>query len=96
MTAHEGRLPGKVAVVTGGGSGFGADIAKKLVEDGATVTLFDVDDAGGRAAREPRGRRRLAAERGCRRASRARRARNRRRRCDGERCGADGARHANF
>lgn len=47
MTAREGRLHGKVAVVTGGGSGFGADIATKLVEDGASVTVLDVDDAGG-------------------------------------------------
>ncbi len=47
MTAREGRLQGKVAVVTGGGSGFGEDIAKKLVEEGASVTLLDVDDAGG-------------------------------------------------
>ena len=44
----EGRLRGKIAVVTGGGSGFGEEIAKKLVEDGASVTVLDVDDAGGR------------------------------------------------
>ncbi len=53
MTGRDGRLPGKVAVVTGGGSGFGEDIAKKLAEEGASVTLLDIDRAGGtRVARE--------------------------------------------
>ena len=47
MTARAGRLHGKVAIVTGAGSGFGEDIAKKLVEEGAMVTLLDIDDAGG-------------------------------------------------
>lgn len=47
MTAREGRLPGKFAVVTGAGSGFGEDIAKKFAEEGASVTLLDIDDAGG-------------------------------------------------
>jgi 3-oxoacyl-[acyl-carrier protein] reductase len=46
--AREGRLPGKIAVVTGGGSGFGEDICKKLAEEGASVTVLDIDDAGGR------------------------------------------------
>jgi 3-oxoacyl-[acyl-carrier protein] reductase len=44
---ESGTLRGKVAVVTGGGSGFGAEIAKKLVEEGATVTVLDVDERGG-------------------------------------------------
>jgi 3-oxoacyl-[acyl-carrier protein] reductase len=43
----EGRLHGKVAVVTGGGSGFGEDICKKLAEEGASITVLDVDHAGG-------------------------------------------------
>jgi 3-oxoacyl-[acyl-carrier protein] reductase len=46
--AGEGRLQGKVAVVTGGGSGFGEDICKKFAEEGAIVTILDIDDAGGR------------------------------------------------
>jgi len=41
------RLDGKIAVVTGGGSGFGEDICKKLVEEGARVTVLDIDDRGG-------------------------------------------------
>jgi 3-oxoacyl-[acyl-carrier protein] reductase len=40
-------LSGKVAIVTGAGSGFGADIAMKLAEEGATVTVLDIDDRGG-------------------------------------------------
>jgi 3-oxoacyl-[acyl-carrier protein] reductase len=41
------RLDGKVIVVTGGGSGFGEEICKKLVEEGARVTVLDIDDRGG-------------------------------------------------
>jgi 3-oxoacyl-[acyl-carrier protein] reductase len=47
MSLRYGSLQGKVAVVTGGASGFGAEIGKKLAQEGATVTLLDVDDAGG-------------------------------------------------
>lgn len=37
------RLAGKVAVVTGAGSGFGAGIAQRFVEEGAQVLLADID-----------------------------------------------------
>ena len=40
------RLEGKIAVVTGGGSGFGAGIAKKFVAEGARVLIADRDAAG--------------------------------------------------
>lgn len=36
-----GRLEGKVAIVTGGGSGFGAGIARKFVDEGARVLVAD-------------------------------------------------------
>jgi 3-oxoacyl-[acyl-carrier protein] reductase len=37
------RLKGKVAVVTGGGSGFGAGIVRKFVAEGAQVVVADVN-----------------------------------------------------
>jgi 3-oxoacyl-[acyl-carrier protein] reductase len=41
------RLEGKIAIVTGAGSGFGEGIAKKFVAEGARVLIADRDAAGG-------------------------------------------------
>lgn len=43
-----GRVDGKVAIVTGGASGLGAADARRLVEEGASVVLTDIDEAAGR------------------------------------------------
>jgi 3-oxoacyl-[acyl-carrier protein] reductase len=41
------RLAGKVAIVTGGGSGFGEAIVHRFAEEGAKVLVADIDTAGG-------------------------------------------------
>ena len=41
------RLEGKIAIVTGGGSGFGAGIARKFIAEGARVLIADRDAASG-------------------------------------------------
>ncbi|OJD12515.1 hypothetical protein ACJ73_09338 [Blastomyces percursus] len=41
------RLEGKVAIVTGGGSGFGAAIARRYAQEGAKVVVGDINVAGG-------------------------------------------------
>jgi NAD(P)-dependent dehydrogenase (short-subunit alcohol dehydrogenase family) len=46
-------LDGKVAIVTGGGSGIGLAAARRLVEEGTRVALLDIDgEAAERAAAE--------------------------------------------
>src|SRR5262249_30719618 len=41
------RLQGKVAIVTGGGSGFGEAIARRFAEEGAKLVVNDINDDGG-------------------------------------------------
>ena len=43
------RLAGKTAIVTGGGSGFGAGIARKLAAEGAQVFVVDINLEGAAA-----------------------------------------------
>ncbi|KAI8263256.1 Versiconal hemiacetal acetate esterase [Colletotrichum sp. SAR11_239] len=55
--SHPGRLEGKVAIVTGGGAGFGVGIVNKFTFEGAKVLIFDIneDDAKKTAALQPEG-----------------------------------------
>lgn len=47
------RLKDKTAIVTGAGSGFGAGIARRFAQEGATVVVNDLNaDAGMRVAKE--------------------------------------------
>ena len=47
------RLQGKIAIVTGAGSGFGAGIARKFAAEGAHVIVADINgDAAASVARE--------------------------------------------
>jgi NAD(P)-dependent dehydrogenase (short-subunit alcohol dehydrogenase family) len=47
------RLAGRVAVVTGGGSGIGLAAARRMHAEGATIVVGDIDrDSGGAAAEE--------------------------------------------
>lgn len=41
------RLANKVAIVTGGGSGFGEAISKRFAEEGCKVIVADLDPVGG-------------------------------------------------
>lgn len=51
-------LQGKVAVVTGGASGFGFGITEKFVQEGASVVVTDISEENGRAteAKFPQGK----------------------------------------
>ncbi|KAF2490949.1 oxidoreductase ucpA [Lophium mytilinum] len=45
--ASRGRLEGKVAIVTGAGSGFGAAISKSFANEGCKVIVADINREGG-------------------------------------------------
>jgi NAD(P)-dependent dehydrogenase (short-subunit alcohol dehydrogenase family) len=53
MASNSGKLSGRVAIVTGGGQGFGKGIAKKFLDEGANVVIADfVEDIGQKTASE--------------------------------------------
>lgn len=43
-----GRVEGKIAFITGGGSGMGREHALLMAEEGASIIVSDVNEAGGR------------------------------------------------
>ncbi len=43
------NMRGQVAIVTGGGSGIGAEIVRALAKRGATVVIADIDEAAGKS-----------------------------------------------
>ena len=49
------RLKDKVAIVTGAASGFGAEIARQYVAEGAKVAVADINEAGARAVADALG-----------------------------------------
>jgi 3-oxoacyl-[acyl-carrier protein] reductase len=49
MKENTMRLQNKVAIVTGAASGFGAEIARQYVAEGAKVAVADINEAGAKA-----------------------------------------------
>ena len=41
---HKFDFQGRTAVVTGGAQGFGLDIAKRFLDGGAKVFIWDIDE----------------------------------------------------
>lgn len=54
------RLKNKVAIVTGAASGFGAEIARQYVQEGAKVAVADINADGARAVAEALGENAIA------------------------------------
>ena len=49
------RLKDKVAIVTGAASGFGAEIARQYILEGAKVAVADINAAGAKAVADALG-----------------------------------------
>ena len=52
MSLYAGRFAGRAAIVTGGASGLGKAVAKRIVAEGGTVALWDLNPEALAAARD--------------------------------------------
>jgi NAD(P)-dependent dehydrogenase (short-subunit alcohol dehydrogenase family) len=52
MSLYAGRFAGRAAIVTGGASGLGKAVAKRIVAEGGTVALWDLNPEALAAAKE--------------------------------------------
>lgn len=43
MTIYQGRFAGRAAIITGGASGLGREVARRIVAEGGTVALWDMN-----------------------------------------------------
>ena len=43
MSVYQGRYAGRAAIVTGGASGLGKEVARRIVAEGGTVALWDLN-----------------------------------------------------
>lgn len=55
MSAYAGRFAGQTAIVTGGASGLGKAVAKRIVAEGGAVALWDLNADALAAAKEETG-----------------------------------------
>lgn len=55
MSVHAGRFSGRSAIVTGAASGLGKAVAKRIVAEGGTVVLWDLNDQALEEARADTG-----------------------------------------
>ncbi|WP_114951502.1 SDR family NAD(P)-dependent oxidoreductase [Sphingosinicella terrae] len=46
MSVFAGRFAGRAAIVTGGASGLGREVARRIVAEGGRVALWDIDPEG--------------------------------------------------
>src|SRR3954462_15227782 len=53
MTSDQGRLAGKIALITGAARGLGAAMARRFRGEGATPIVTDLSEADARAVAEP-------------------------------------------
>ena len=58
--AGEGRLGGKICIVTGAAQGFGKGIAEELYKEGATIVIADMNEPLAKQVAEEMGERAVA------------------------------------